>query len=121
MKWYENVDMLKEILENISKELEEVEYGSRVWHLLTDENNLIKNHLELIKENQEAVKIATLLKNKKGYIKSQKGNFMELRISNITHNGNKFMVNGYCTYSDNCRYVPLNKVYVSEVKDNEKD
>lgn len=52
MKWYENVDMLKEILENISKELEEVEYGSRVWHLLTDENNLIKNHLELIKENQ---------------------------------------------------------------------
>lgn len=70
-------------------------------------------------ENQEAVKIATLLKNKKGYIKSQKGNFMELRISNITHNGNKFMVNGYCTYSDNCRYVPLNKVYVSEVLGNE--
>lgn len=53
MKWYENVNMLKEILENISKELEEVEYGSRVWYLLTDENNLIKNHLELIKENQE--------------------------------------------------------------------
>ena len=53
MKWYENVDMLKEILENISKELEEVEYSSRVWYLLTDENNLIKNHLELIKENQE--------------------------------------------------------------------
>ena len=52
MKWYENVNMLKEILENISKELEEVEYGSREWHLLTDENNLIKNHLELIKENQ---------------------------------------------------------------------
>ena len=70
-------------------------------------------------ENQEAVKIATLLKNKKGYIKSQKGNFMELRISNITHNGNKFMVNGYCTYSDNCRYVPLNKVYVSEVLEND--
>lgn len=53
MKWYENVDMLKEILENISKELEEVEYGSRVWYLLTDENNLIKNHLELIAKNQE--------------------------------------------------------------------
>ena len=52
MKWYENVDMLKEILENISKELEEVEYGSRVWYLLTDESNIIKNHLELIKENQ---------------------------------------------------------------------
>ena len=52
MKWYENVNMLKEILENISKELEEVEYGSRVWYLLTDESNLIKNHLELIKENQ---------------------------------------------------------------------
>ena len=57
MKWYENVDMLKEILENISKELEEVEYGSRVWYLLTDENNLIKNHLELIKENQELKKV----------------------------------------------------------------
>ena len=57
MKWYENVDMLKEILENISKELEEVEYGSRLWHLLTDENNLIKNHLELIKENQELKKV----------------------------------------------------------------
>ena len=57
MKWYENVDMLKEILENISKELEEVEYGSRVWHLLTDESNLIKNHLELIKENQELKKV----------------------------------------------------------------
>ena len=57
MKWYENVDMLKEILENISKELEEVEYGYRVWYLLTDENNLIKNHLELIKENQELKKV----------------------------------------------------------------
>lgn len=57
MKWYENVDMLKEILENISKELEEVEYGSRVWNLLTDESNLIKNHLELIKENQELKKV----------------------------------------------------------------
>lgn len=57
MKWYENVDMLKEILENISKELEEVEYGSRIWYLLTDENNLIKNHLELIKENQELKKV----------------------------------------------------------------
>lgn len=56
MKWYENVDMLKEILENISKELEEVEYGSRVWYLLTDENNLIKNHLELIKENNNLKK-----------------------------------------------------------------
>lgn len=57
MKWYENVDMLKEILENISKELEEVEYGSRVWYLLTDENNLIKNHLELIAKNQELKKV----------------------------------------------------------------
>lgn len=38
MKWYEN---------------EEVEYGSRVWNLLTDESNLIKNHLELIAKNQE--------------------------------------------------------------------
>ena len=53
MKWYENVDMLKEILENISKELEEVEYRSRVWNLLTDESNLIKNHLKLIKENNK--------------------------------------------------------------------
>lgn len=85
---------------------------------VTENLNLIKQINELKKENQEAVKIATLLKNKKGYIKSQKGNFMELRISNITHNGNKFMVNGYCTYSDNCRYVPLNKVYVSEVSEN---
>ena len=76
---------------------------------------------ELKKENQKAVKIATLLKNKKGYIKSQKGNFMELKISNITHNENKYMVNGYCTYSDNCRYVPLNKVYVSEVLECQKD
>ena len=48
MKWYENVDMLEQILENTVKELEEVEYGSRVWNLLTDESNLIKNHLELI-------------------------------------------------------------------------
>ena len=53
MKWYKNVDMLKEILENISKELEEVEYRSRVWNLLTDESNLIKNHLKLIKENNK--------------------------------------------------------------------
>ena len=53
MKWYENVNMLKETLENITKELEEVEYGSRVWCLLTDESNLIKNHLELIAKNQK--------------------------------------------------------------------
>ena len=57
MKWYENVDMLEQILENNKKELEEVEYDSRVWNLLKDESNLIKNHLESIKENQELKKV----------------------------------------------------------------
>ena len=61
---------------------------------------------------KEAIKIAVLLKNKKGYIKSKKGTLMELKISNITHNGRTYMVNGYCTYSDNCRYIPLHKVYL---------
>lgn len=53
MKWFENVEMLKQILENNKKELEKVKYGSKVWNLLKDESNLIENHLELIEENQE--------------------------------------------------------------------
>jgi hypothetical protein len=61
---------------------------------------------------KEAIKIAVLLKIKKGYIKSKKGTLMELKISNITHNGSTYMVNGYCTYSDNCRCVPLHRVYL---------
>lgn len=60
----------------------------------------------------ERLKIATLLRNKEGYIKSKKGNMMKLRISNINWKVNQFMVNGYCTSSDNCRNVPLNKVFI---------
>lgn len=64
-------------------------------------------------EIQEALKIKTLLKTKEGYIKSKKGTMMKLRISQITYNGNTFMVNGYCMYSDNSRCVPLHKVYLT--------
>ena len=113
-----NPSKAMECLERIDKEYATIENEDFKICFNTIKQALIKAQ-EQEKENQEDVKIATLLKNKKGYIKSQKGNFMELRISNITHNGNKFMVNGYCTYSDNCRYVPLNKVYVSEVLNNE--
>lgn len=56
MKWFENVEILKEMLKNNEERLEEVEYNSEIWNLLTDENSLIKHHLELIKENQELKK-----------------------------------------------------------------
>ena len=69
----------------------------------------------------EAIKIRALLKSKVGYIKSKKGNIMKLKISSITFNGNKFMVNGYCVESDNCRNVPLNKVYVAVIDENTDD
>ena len=64
--------------------------------------------------NNEALKIYTLLKNKSGYIKSKKGRFMKLSISHITYNGYQFMVNGWCIVGDNCRTLPLDKVYLEE-------
>lgn len=65
-------------------------------------------------ENNEALKIYTLLKNKSGYIKSKKGNVMRLQISHITYNGHQFMVNGWCIDNDTHRTLCLNKVYLKE-------
>lgn len=91
MKWYENVNMLKEILENTAKELEEVEYGSRVWYLLTDESNLIKNHLELIAKNQELKEENNKIKKAIEIIKKKRVDIGALSKSDNYNEYNHFM------------------------------
>lgn len=69
---------------------------------------------ECVLKLQEAAKIAELLESKEGWIKSQKGNYMLLKVSGIHYKGNKFMVNGYCENGNGCRSIPLNKVYLDK-------
>lgn len=52
MKWYRNKDMLKSILEDNKKELIKPK-ETKYYYLLKDETILIKDHLELMAENQE--------------------------------------------------------------------
>lgn len=108
----EKIDHWKMLLKFCDTE----EKHKRLFNEIEPYESVLKDleRLEQLEKENEALKIHTLLKNKEGYIKSKKGTIMKLRISSITYNGTKFMVSGYCMYSENCRCLPLNKVYLNE-------
>jgi hypothetical protein len=59
MKWYRSKEMLNEILEQNKNELEKYKHD-KIVALLKDENNLIKDHLELLDENSKLNKALDL-------------------------------------------------------------
>ena len=55
MKWFRNKEMLQGILEQNKNELKKYK-NDKIVALLKDESNLIKDHLELLDENEKLKK-----------------------------------------------------------------
>ena len=63
MKWFRNKEMLRNTLEENNKLIEKTCSQKFIWSL-KDYNNLIKDHLELLEENQKLTKAIEILKDK---------------------------------------------------------
>lgn len=74
MKWFRNKEMLNDILEQNENELEKYKHD-KIVSLLKDESNLIKDHLELLNENE---RITEALKKEIALLKERRDTFWVL-------------------------------------------